>query len=50
MESKNIPVNDLNAVIRPRLSEYLSDDLLHLSADGVEAASQTVAAFIGKYL
>ncbi len=50
MESKNIPVNDLNAVIRPRLNENLSDDLLHLSADGVEAASQAVAAFISKYL
>ncbi len=49
-ESKNVPVNDLNAVIKPHLNEYLSDDLLHLNADGVEAASQAVAAFIGKYL
>ena len=50
MERKNIPVNDLNAVIRPRLDEYISDDLLHLSADGVETATQAVAAFISKYL
>lgn len=50
MQSKNVPINDLNAVVRPKLDEYIGPDLLHLSPAGVEAVSQKVAAFIGDYL
>lgn len=50
MNEHGIPVNDLNSVVKADPINYIGEDLLHLSADGVEAVAQKVASFIGKYL
>jgi len=50
MNDRGVPVNDLNAVIKSDMNRYIGEDLLHLSAEGIEAAAQQVTSFISKYL
>lgn len=50
MIKENVPVNDLNGVIKKNIDRYIGEDLLHLSSEGVEAAALKVADFIAEYL
>lgn len=50
MRKENVPVNDLNGVIKKDLDRYIGEDLLHLTSEGVEAAALKVAGFISEYL
>jgi len=49
MAELSIPVNDLWWVIDADREQYLADDELHLSDQGIEAAAQQVAAFIREH-
>ncbi len=50
MNERGVPVNDLNSLIKTDMKRYISDDLLHLSSDGIEAAARQVTHFIERYL
>jgi len=42
MEARDVPVNDLHAIIAPDTARYVGDDRLHLSAEGNALAAQAV--------
>lgn len=42
MQTEGIPINDLNAVLKPDLDGSFDEDHLHLSAAGVEACAEAV--------
>ena len=46
MKSRNVPINDLHALVWSHVDEYLGEDQLHLSEAGVEACAQAVADVI----
>lgn len=50
MLRKGIEVNDLGAFVKPRVSEFVCDDLLHLNEAGYRACAAQVAAVIEKFL
>lgn len=43
MESRGVPINDLHTLVRDNVSEFLSEDQLHLSEAGQEACAEAVA-------
>lgn len=50
MKEENVPVNDLNSLVKKNLDMYIGDDLLHLTQEGVEVCAKQVADVISKYL
>ena len=42
MAKFGVPVNDLNAVVKSNIKEYISNDFLHLSEAGVKACALAV--------
>ena len=50
MESHGVPINDLHALVRANLSEFLSEDQLHLSEAGQKACAQAVADCVSRLL
>lgn len=42
MESRNVPINDLHALVWAHVDEYLCEDQLHLSEAGVKACAHAV--------
>jgi len=50
MKSKKIPVNDLHAVVAENYDAYLSEDMLHLSQEGVKKCAEAVVNVIKPYL
>ena len=50
LEKIGVIINDLNALVSSDKEKYLrSDDLIHLSDDGIEACGKQVAEIIKKY-
>ncbi len=43
MESREVTINDLHSLVSPNMSEFLSDDMLHLSETGQQACAKAVA-------
>jgi len=43
MESRGVPINDLNALVWDNLSGFLSEDQIHLSEAGQKACAQAIA-------
>ena len=43
MQSRDVPVNDLHTLVWDNVSEFLSEDLLHLSDAGQKACAKAVA-------
>ena len=42
-----VEINDLNALVKPHVYEYIrNDDKIHLSEAGIEACAKQVAEFI----
>jgi len=50
MESHGVPINDLHALVWANLSEFLSEDQLHLSEAGQKACAQAVADCVSRLL
>jgi lysophospholipase L1-like esterase len=50
MKSKCIPINDLHAVVAENYDVYLSEDMLHLSQEGIKKCAETVVNAIKPYL
>ena len=50
MESRGVPVNDLHALVWDNLSEFLSEDQLHLSEAGQKACAELVADSVSQRL
>lgn len=50
MESHGVPINDLHALVWSNLSEFLSEDHLHLSEAGQKACAQAVADCVSRLL
>ena len=48
LREKGIIINDLHALIYKNVDKYVSDDLIHLSEEGVELAAHQVADLILK--
>ena len=46
MRAQQVPINDLYALVKPHLDEYLSEDCIHLSSRGMAACGAAVAAAI----
>ncbi len=44
MEAEGVPINDLHKLVWDHLNEYLAEDMLHLSAAGMAACGEKVAA------
>ncbi len=42
MQSAGLPVNDLHALVGSDVDTYLSEDMLHLSAEGIDACAAAV--------
>lgn len=50
LEKMGFKINDLNALVKPRLYEYIrDDDKLHLTDAGIEACAKQVASFIKSF-
>ena len=43
MKQRGIPVNDLYSLVKPRMSEFLQADCIHLSIAGIEVCGKAVA-------
>jgi lysophospholipase L1-like esterase len=50
MESRSVPINDLNAVVRSDPDRLLSEDNLHLSDAGKQACAEKVVKALEAYL
>lgn len=50
MKEENIPINDLNALIKKDIGRYICDDLTHLTEEAAELCAQQVADSIKKFL
>ena len=50
MQSRGIPINDLYGLVRANVSEYLSEDQLHLSETGQEACARAVVDSVSQLL
>jgi len=50
MESKGIPINDLHALVWNNMSEFLGEDMLHLSEEGQKACGKAVANCVSTFL
>ena len=50
MDSRGIPINDLHALVWNNLTEYLSEDMLHLSEAGQKACAQAVRDIISEHI
>lgn len=50
MQENDIPINDLNAVIKRDIDNYIAPDKFHLSEEGVEACAKQVAQVLTAYL
>ena len=48
MKKYDLPVNDLSNIVKEDYSQYLCEDLLHLSQEGIEKCSEAVAHMIKK--
>lgn len=47
LQAMGLEINDLNALVKPRVYEYVrDDDKIHLSETGIEACAMQVAEFI----
>ena len=50
MQTKGIEINDLNALVRPHLDEYICDDYTHLSKEGIKQVGNRVTQVLEPYL
>lgn len=50
MESRNVPIDDLHALVWSNVAEFLSEDQLHLSEAGQAACAQAVVESVSPYL
>jgi hypothetical protein len=50
MQAREIPINDLHALVSSNVSGFLSEDQLHLSASGQEACAKAVADCVSHFL
>ena len=50
MAANDVPINDLHALVWDDLSEFLSEDQLHLSEAGQEACAELVADSVSQLL
>ena len=50
MESRNIPINDLHAIVQNNMSEFLCEDMLHLSEAGQAACGKAAADCVSTFL
>jgi isoamyl acetate esterase len=50
MNSENVPVNDLHAVVAANPDLYLREDKLHLSEDGKRNCAEAVAGAVAQFL
>jgi len=48
MRDEGISVNDLHSVINSNVDKYLSEDMLHLSENGIKKCAEAVSEFIKK--
>jgi lysophospholipase L1-like esterase len=46
MRSWNVTINDLHAVVAADHDQFLSEDMLHLSVEGVNVCARAVAAAV----
>ena len=50
MQREGIEINDLGAMVRPRIDELVCEDQVHLNEAGYRACAQRVVQLIEKYL
>ncbi|TCZ77789.1 SGNH/GDSL hydrolase family protein [Paenibacillus albiflavus] len=50
MQKYSIEVNDLNALVKTNMEQYICEDLYHLTDEGYKACGDQVTAHIRKYL
>lgn len=50
MKQHHVPINNLNALVREHVDEYLADDQLHLSEAGQQVCAEAVVQAITPYL
>ena len=50
MQSKNVPINDLHTLVWHSISQFLSEDRLHLSEAGQNACTEAVKDCILSFL
>ncbi len=46
MQEQKIPINDLYALVKPRMKELLREDCIHLNLKGAEVCGRAVAGAI----